>query len=32
MSKLDEKVAHYTDAAKTLGLGLDEAFIAKVTG
>jgi hypothetical protein len=32
MSKLDEKVAQYTDAAKTLGLGLDEAFIAKVTG
>jgi len=32
MSKLDEKVAHYTEAAKTLGLELDEAFIAKVTG
>ena len=32
MSKLDEKIAQYTDAAKTLGLGLDEAFIAKVTG
>ncbi len=32
MSKLDEKVAHYTEAAKTLGLDLDEAFIAKVAG
>ncbi len=32
MSKLDEKVAHYAEAAKTLGLDLDEAFIAKVAG
>jgi len=32
MSKLDEKIAHYTEAANTLGLGLDADFIAKVTG
>jgi len=32
MSKLDEKVAHYTEAAKALDLDLDEAFIAKVAG
>ena len=32
MSKLEEKVEHYIAAAKELGLGLDEAFIAKVTG
>jgi len=31
MSKLDEKIAHYTQTAKTLDLELDEAFIAKVT-
>jgi hypothetical protein len=32
MSKLEEKVEHYIAAAKELGLGLDEAFITKVTG
>ncbi len=32
MSKLDEKIAHYTEAAKKLNLGLDEVYIAKVTG
>jgi hypothetical protein len=32
MSKLEEKIAHYTKAAETLDLGLDTAFIAKVTG
>jgi hypothetical protein len=32
MSKLDEKVALYTAANKELGLGLDDAFIAKVAG
>ena len=31
MSKLEEKIAHYTSAAKELKLGLDEDFIAKVT-
>jgi len=31
MSKLDEKVAQYTEAAKTLGLDLEESFIANVT-
>ncbi len=31
MSKLDEKIEQYTKAAKDLGLGLDDAFIAKVT-
>jgi len=32
MSKLDEKIALYTESAKSLNLGLEEAFIAKVTG
>jgi hypothetical protein len=32
MSKLDEKIAQYTAANKELGLGLDDALIAKVTG
>jgi hypothetical protein len=32
MSKLDEKIAQYSSAAKELGLGLEEAFIAKVAG
>jgi len=32
MSKLEEKITQYTESAKTLGLGLDDDFIAKVTG
>ena len=32
MSKLDEKVALYTEAAKKLDLGLSEELIGKVTG
>ncbi len=31
MSKLDDKIALYTEAAKKLGLGLDEGYIASVT-
>ncbi len=32
MSKLEEKIAKYTAAAKELKLGLADDFIAKVTG
>ena len=31
MSKLDDKIALYTESAKKLGLELEEEFIAKVT-
>jgi hypothetical protein len=31
MSKLDDKIALYSEANKTLGLGLDDTLIAKVT-
>jgi len=31
MSKLEEKIALYTESAKKLGLDLEEEFIAKVT-
>jgi len=31
MSKLDEKIAHYTAANQELKLGLDDTLIAKVT-
>lgn len=31
MSKTDEKISLYTQAANTLGLGLDESYIARVT-
>jgi len=31
MSKLEEKVAHYTQEAEKLGLDLDDTLIAKVT-
>ncbi len=31
MSKLDEKIELYTQAAQKLDLGLDDAYVAKVT-